>query len=163
MEDRDIWETSLYSSNRDAYVSKRCVAYINRSLDEGRQRAFERQYPRRLSMRNLYLPSSTEDTTTHRNPSFLQICIQLHRYPCSWLVIHNVVCMSRNVPPLPFIAFSTPAIWSDLLCMSRVYERVGVLIILVTEMVKGVLPFLILLGMLIVGETSCMLFRSLTE
>jgi hypothetical protein len=60
--------------------------------------------------------------------------------------------LNRNTPPRAFVAYSIPILWIDLVLASRVSERSGVLMILLTEMTKGVLSFLVLLAVFVVGE-----------
>ncbi|KAJ3029012.1 hypothetical protein HDV00_009811 [Rhizophlyctis rosea] len=54
-------------------------------------------------------------------------------------------------PPRAFLAFSTPVIWMDAVLMFRTLNRVGRLVLLVTEMVKGVAGFLMFMVVLIFG------------
>lgn len=64
-----------------------------------------------------------------------------------------VQVLARRTPPRPFIAYSIPVLWIDLVLATRVYEQSGVLMILVTEMIRGVFPFLGLLSLFIIGES----------
>jgi hypothetical protein len=57
-----------------------------------------------------------------------------------------------QTPSRPFIAYSMPVLWLDLILTSMIFEKSGVLMMLLKEMMKGVLPFLILLGLFIVGK-----------
>ncbi|KAF8350991.1 hypothetical protein F5887DRAFT_1193386, partial [Amanita rubescens] len=65
----------------------------------------------------------------------------------------SIICLLRQKPPRSFIAYSMPTLWINLILSLRIFEPVGVLLILVTEMIKGVLPFLLLLGLFITGFT----------
>lgn len=59
--------------------------------------------------------------------------------------------LRRRTPSMVFVAYSTPILWMDLVLTLRIYERAGVLLILITEMIKGVLPFLGMLAMIVIG------------
>ncbi|KAI8810336.1 hypothetical protein BJ742DRAFT_770359 [Cladochytrium replicatum] len=56
-----------------------------------------------------------------------------------------------QVPPRAFLAFSVPVLWIDVVLMLRIFQNVGTLVLLVTEMVKRVSGFLALMGSLIFG------------
>ncbi|KAJ8469516.1 hypothetical protein ONZ45_g16864 [Pleurotus djamor] len=64
-----------------------------------------------------------------------------------------VMVLARRTPPRAFIAYSIPILWVDMILSSRVFEQSGTLMILLTEMTRGVLPFLCLLATFIVGFT----------
>ncbi|KAF8520010.1 hypothetical protein BU17DRAFT_65658 [Hysterangium stoloniferum] len=68
-------------------------------------------------------------------------------------IANSVLVLTRNSPPRPFVAYTTAIVWTDVLLSARMYESAGVLMILLTEMMKGVLPFLILLALFMVGFT----------
>jgi hypothetical protein len=72
----------------------------------------------------------------------------------------SAMVLSRNSLPRTFIAYSIPVLWIDLILTTRVFEPAGVLMILLTEMTKGVLPFLGLLASFIVGKSTCFSFLS---
>ncbi|EGD92031.2 uncharacterized protein TERG_08982 [Trichophyton rubrum CBS 118892] len=61
--------------------------------------------------------------------------------------------VSNRSPPRAFLAFSTLLLWIAALLMLRVYEATGTLLLLLTEMLHGVLPFLILLALIVLGFT----------
>ncbi|KIJ24390.1 hypothetical protein M422DRAFT_274851 [Sphaerobolus stellatus SS14] len=67
------------------------------------------------------------------------------------LSITMVALCCKGTPPRPFIAYSMPVLWINLVLMTRVFEPAGTLMILVTEMIRGVFPFLLLLALLIIG------------
>lgn len=61
--------------------------------------------------------------------------------------------VSKRSPPRAFLAFSTLLLWIAALLMLRVYEATGTLLLLLTEMLHGVLPFLVLLALIVLGFT----------
>ncbi|KAL0953213.1 hypothetical protein HGRIS_004467 [Hohenbuehelia grisea] len=61
--------------------------------------------------------------------------------------------LAARQPPKEFIAYSTPVLWIDLILAARVYEPAGTLMILLTEMTRGVMGFLGLLALFIMGFT----------
>ncbi|GBF65952.1 hypothetical protein TMEN_8670 [Trichophyton mentagrophytes] len=63
------------------------------------------------------------------------------------------LAVSNRLPPRAFLAFSTLLMWIAALLMLRVYEATGTLLLLLTEMMHGVLPFLILLALIVLGFT----------
>ena len=69
-------------------------------------------------------------------------------------ITNAVLVLTGHTPPRPFIAYATTIVWVDVISSPRVYETAGILMILLTEMMKGVMPFLILLALFIVGQ-SC--------
>src|SRR5438874_2460166 len=54
-------------------------------------------------------------------------------------------------PPVVLIAFSAMTIWFNLLLQLRVYKPIGVLLIVITDMTKGVGWFLVLMAGLVLG------------
>jgi hypothetical protein len=67
-------------------------------------------------------------------------------------ITNAVLVLARHTLPRPFVAYTTAVVWVDVILSARVYEKAGVLMILLTEMMKGVMPFLTLLAFFIVGE-----------
>ena len=65
--------------------------------------------------------------------------------------VMSIFALRRRSPSPVFVAYSTPILWVDLVLTLRIYERAGVLLILITEMIKGVLPFLGMLSMIVIG------------
>ena len=69
--------------------------------------------------------------------------------------------VSGSAPSRPFLGFSTLLIWIAAVLMLRVYRPVGMLLLLLTETLRGVLPFLVLLSFIILGTSSRVPFESL--
>ena len=59
--------------------------------------------------------------------------------------------VSKTAPTRPFLGFSTLLIWIAAVLMLRVYRPVGMLLLLLTETLRGVFPFLVLLSFIILG------------
>ena len=61
------------------------------------------------------------------------------------------LAVSQTAPLSPFLGFSTLLIWIAAILMLKVYRPVGMLLLLLTETLRGVFPFLILLSFIIIG------------
>jgi len=57
-------------------------------------------------------------------------------------ITNAVLVLSRHTLPRSFVACTTALVWIDVILSARTYEKAGVLMILLTEMMKGVMPFL---------------------
>lgn len=68
-------------------------------------------------------------------------------------ITNAVLVLARHTLPRPFVAYTTAVVWVDVILSARVFEKAGVLMILLTEMMKGVIPFLILLALFVVGQS----------
>lgn len=68
-------------------------------------------------------------------------------------ITNSILVLTRHSLPRTFVAYATAVVWVDVILSARAYEKAGVLMILLTEMMKGVMPFLILLSLLIVGQS----------
>ena len=66
-------------------------------------------------------------------------------------LITFILVVSGRAPSRPFLGFSTLLIWIAAVLMLRVYRPVGMLLLLLTETLRGVLPFLVLLSFIILG------------
>jgi hypothetical protein len=76
-------------------------------------------------------------------------------------LITFLLAVSGRAPSRPFLGFSTLLIWIAAVLMLRVYRPVGMLLLLLTETLRGVLPFLVLLSFIILGTSSRVPFESL--
>ena len=59
--------------------------------------------------------------------------------------------ISKNVPSRAFLGFSTLLLWIGTILMLRVYRPIGMLLLLITETMLKIFPFLILLSSIIIG------------
>ena len=63
----------------------------------------------------------------------------------------SIMTASHKGPPRAFLAFATLLIWIATVLMLRIYRPVGMLLLLLTETLQGVFPFLVLLFSVIIG------------
>ena len=61
--------------------------------------------------------------------------------------------LSSKRPSVAFIAFSTAIIWLNMILQFRFYKQIGILLITITDIIKGISWFLTLLTILLIGFT----------